>query len=176
MLMLKLECEVIDRNPDFKMQGRDYLRQIDYDAGTVRCGTRCIPCGTAISPPVTRQRRQRLNADERLVLDKLVASFRQGSEKLQKHVDFLYAKGSVYHIENGYLLYHGAVPMTDEGNLPPKRLRAIPCGAARCWITVTCAPAWAILRRRARRQRQAGRTFCGICGAASSPRCLAAAP
>ena len=48
------------------------------------------------------------------VLDKLVASFRH-SEKLQKHVAFLYAKGSVYHIENGCLLYHGAVPLTDEG-------------------------------------------------------------
>ena len=48
------------------------------------------------------------------MLDKLVASFRH-SEKLQKHVAFLYAKGSVYHIENGCLLYHGAVPLTDEG-------------------------------------------------------------
>ena len=36
VLMLKLEAEVIARNPDFEMQGRDYLRQIDYDAGTVR--------------------------------------------------------------------------------------------------------------------------------------------
>ena len=41
------------------------------------------------------------------MLRKLVQSFRQ-SEKLQQHVEFLYAKGSVYHIENGNLLYHGA--------------------------------------------------------------------
>ena len=52
-----------------------------------------------------------LNDDERLVLRKLVESFRQ-SERLQQHVEFLYAKGSVYHIENGNLLYHGVVPMT----------------------------------------------------------------
>ena len=29
ILMLKLECQVIDRNPDFKMQERDFLRRID---------------------------------------------------------------------------------------------------------------------------------------------------
>ena len=37
------------------------------------------------------------------------------AKSCKKHVAFLYAKGSVYHIENGCLLYHGAVPLTDEG-------------------------------------------------------------
>lgn len=56
----------------------------------------------------------KLNPDEQLVLHKLVQSFRQ-SERLQQHIEFLYAKGSVYHIENGNLLYHGAVPMNTKG-------------------------------------------------------------
>ena len=43
------------------------------------------------------------------MLRKLVQSFRQ-SEKLHQHVEFLYAKGSVYHIENGNLLYHALCP------------------------------------------------------------------
>ncbi len=50
----------------------------------------------------------------------MVQSFRQ-SEKLQQHVEFLYAKGSVYHIENGNLLYHGAVPMTKKGTFAVER-------------------------------------------------------
>ena len=61
-----------------------------------------------------------LNDDEKLVLRKLVQSFRQ-SEKLQQHVEFLYAKGSVYHIENGNLLYHGVVPMTVKGSFAVER-------------------------------------------------------
>ncbi len=61
-----------------------------------------------------------LHPDEQLVLRKLVQSFRQ-SEKLQQHVEFLYAKGSVYHIENGNLLYHGAVPMTSRGTFAMER-------------------------------------------------------
>ena len=47
-------------------------------------------------------------------------SFRQ-SEKLQQHIEFLYAKGSVYHIENGNLLYHGVVPMTQKGTFAVER-------------------------------------------------------
>ena len=31
ILMFKLECHVIDRNPDFQMQERDYLRRIDWE-------------------------------------------------------------------------------------------------------------------------------------------------
>ena len=70
-----------------------------------------------------------------MVVERLVASFRQ-SAKLQQHVRFLYAKGSVYHIENGNLLYHGAVPMTAAGTLPPSGLkggcmRAVPDGLLR---------------------------------------------
>ena len=116
ILMLKLECEVIDRNPDFKMQGRDFLRRIDYEAGTVDYFGKIYPLRDRNFPTVDPENPARLNADEKFVLDKLVASFRH-SEKLQKHVAFLYAKGSVYHIENGCLLYHGAVPLTDEGNV-----------------------------------------------------------
>lgn len=43
LLMFKLEAQVIARNPDFGMQGRDYLNQIDYKAGTVRCKGQVYP-------------------------------------------------------------------------------------------------------------------------------------
>lgn len=35
--------------------------------------------------------------------------------KLARHVRFLYAKGSVYRIENNNLLFHGAVPLDENG-------------------------------------------------------------
>ena len=43
ILMFKLECHVIDRNPDFQMQGRDYLRRIDWSKHTVRIGEKEYP-------------------------------------------------------------------------------------------------------------------------------------
>ena len=120
ILMLKLECEVIDRNPDFKMQGRDFLRRIDWEKHTVRIGEQDYPLRDTAFPTVDPADPAALNDDEKLVLRKLVQSFRQ-SEKLQQHVEFLYAKGSVYHIENGNLLYHGVVPMTAKGSFAVER-------------------------------------------------------
>ena len=114
ILMFKLECHVIDRNPDFQMQERDYLRRIDWEKHTVKIGEKEYPLRDTSFPTVDPADPAALHPDEQLVLRKLVQSFRQ-SEKLQQHVEFLYAKGSVYHIENGNLLYHGAVPMNTKG-------------------------------------------------------------
>ena len=120
ILMLKMECKVIDRNPDFKMQGRDFLRHIDWKKGTVTLNGQTYPLRDTSFPTVDPADPAALNEDERLVLRKLVESFRQ-SERLQQHVEFLYAKGSVYHIENGNLLYHGVVPMTKNGSFAVER-------------------------------------------------------
>ena len=93
ILMFKLECQVIDRNPDFQMQGRDYLRRIDWDAHTVQVGEKSYPLRDTSFPTVDPADPAKLNPDEQLVLHKLVQSFRQ-SERLQQHIEFLYAKGS----------------------------------------------------------------------------------
>ena len=115
VLMLKLEAQVIARNPDFQMQGRDYLNQMDFMAGTVTCGGRVYPLLDADFPTVDPERPSKLTRREQNVLRDLVRSFME-SERLQRHVQFLYSHGAVYKICNGNLLYHGAVPMTPDGD------------------------------------------------------------
>ena len=114
ILMFKLECQVIDRNPDFEMEGRDFLRRIDYAAGTVLAGGKRYPLLDDDFPTVDPADPARLSASEREVMDALCRSFTE-SEKLQRHIRFLYTKGGVYHVENGNLLFHGAVPLTESG-------------------------------------------------------------
>ena len=116
ILMLKLECEVIDRNPDFQMQGRDYLRRIDWEKHTVKIGEKEYPLRDTSFPTVDPADPAALHPDEQLVLRKLVQSFRQ-SEKLQQHVRVLYHKGSMYTIFNSNLLFHGGIPMNADGTL-----------------------------------------------------------
>lgn len=120
VLMLKLEAQAIARNPDFQMQGRDYLNHIDYAAGTVRCAGRTYPLLDCDFPTVDPAHPARLTRREQNVVRSLVRSFRQ-SERLQRHIKFLYAHGAVYKIMNGNLLYHGAVPMTAEGGFAAER-------------------------------------------------------
>lgn len=115
ILMFKLECQVIDRNPDFQMQGRDFLRHIDYENGTVERFGKVYPLRDTHFPTVDPKDPAKLTAEEVDVLQRLVESFHH-SERLQRHVQFLFAKGSVYHQENGNLMYHGAIPMTKDGD------------------------------------------------------------
>ncbi len=116
VMMLKMEARVIARNPDFQMQGRDFLNHINYKEGTVACGGKEYPLLDCGFPTVDPECPIRFTEDEAAVLEDLVQGFRK-SERLQRHIQFLYAQGAVYKCCNGNLLYHGAVPMTKEGDL-----------------------------------------------------------
>ena len=115
VIMFKLECAVIDRNPDFELEGRDFLRRIDFAAGTVEVEGKRYPLQDDDLPTVDPADPARLTPAEEEVLASLRRSFTD-SERLQRHVRFLYAKGGVYHIENGNLMFHGAVPLTESGS------------------------------------------------------------
>ena len=120
LLMFKLEAQVIARNPDFGMQGRDYLNQIDYQAGTVRCKGKVYPLLDRDFPTVDPAAPTDLRPQEQALVEELCRAFTQ-SERLQRHVQFLYAHGAVYKVFNGNLLFHGAVPMTEDGDFAPER-------------------------------------------------------
>lgn len=115
MIMFKLECQVIDRNPDFEMEDRDLLRRIDYGAGTVNVDGKIYRMLDTDFPTVDPRHPDRLTVEEQELVDTLCHSFME-SERLQRHVHFLYAKGGVYHVENGNLLFHGVVPLTESGS------------------------------------------------------------
>ena len=114
IMMLKLEAQVIARNPDFDLQGRDFLNHIDFAAGTVDYFGPTYPLLDCDFPTVDPANPAALTADEEKITAELVRSFAE-SERLQRHVQFLYAHGAFYKMCNGNLLYHGAVPMTEDG-------------------------------------------------------------
>ena len=124
VMMLKLEAQVIARNPDFAMQGRDFLNHIDFAAGTVAYHGTVYPLLDCDFPTVTPADPTALTAEEQYILDWLVRSFAE-SERLQRHVQFLYAHGAFYKICNGNLLYHGAVPMTEDGAFASIRFEGV---------------------------------------------------
>ncbi len=114
VMMLKSEAAVIARNPDFQMAGRDYINRIDFENGTVDVAGTRYPLLDRDFPTVDPGDPTAFTEGEGEVLRDLIRGFRH-SKLLQKHVQFLYSAGSVYRVINGNLLYHGAVPMTEEG-------------------------------------------------------------
>lgn len=114
VIQLKLEGQLIERHPEWDMQDRDVFRKVDFEKGTVKL------CGNTYElldrnfPTVRSEAPLELSEDENELMSVLTSSF-QHSEKLNKHIRFLYSKGSMYKTVNGNLLFHGCIPMDENG-------------------------------------------------------------
>jgi len=115
MIQLKLEGQLILRHPEFHMEDRLLLDKIALDKGTVKIDGKEYEMKDKYFPTLYPDDVYRLTPEEEDVVDRLTYSF-VNCEKLQSHVRFLYANGGLYKIFNGNLLYHGCVPMTEEGD------------------------------------------------------------
>ena len=116
VMKFKLDGQVIMRNPWFNMDDRLVLNQIDYEKGTITLGGKEYALLDNHFPTIDPQEPYRLSEAESLVMERLAGAFVR-CEKLQRHVKFMYSKGGMYKIYNGNLLYHGCVPMDENGEL-----------------------------------------------------------
>ena len=114
VLLFKLEGQIIQRHPEFDMEGRLLLENIDLKAGTVRLEDGTWPLVTRDFPTLDPEHPYELTASEQRIVDKLVSEF-TGSDHLRRHVEFLFRHGSMYLVRNGNLLFHGCVPMNEDG-------------------------------------------------------------
>lgn len=115
IIQLKLEGQLILRHPEFHMEDRLLLDKIDLQKGTVKIDGKEYELKDQNFPTLNPADAYGLTPEEADVVDRLTYSF-MNCEKLQNHVRFLYANGGLYKVFNGNLLYHGCVPMTEEGD------------------------------------------------------------
>ena len=116
MILFKLEGQKIRRNPSFNMDDRLLLDKVDYQNRTVEIDGVTCPMLDTDFPTVDPKDPYALTPQEDALINTLTRSFRH-SEKLQRHVRFLYSKGSLYRVYNGNLLFHGCIPMAADGRL-----------------------------------------------------------
>ena len=127
IIQLKLEGTLIKRHPEFKMNERLLLDKIDYEKGEILLEGKKYKLVDKYFPTIDPKDPYKLTEKEEEVVKKLTKCF-MNSEKLQKHIRFLYDKGNIYKIYNGNLLIHGCVPMNQFGdfvemNLEGKKLK-----------------------------------------------------
>ena len=115
IIQFKLEGEIIKRHPEFDMADRMVLDFINYETGTVKLDGKEYPILCDYFPTVDPADPYRLTEEERLVVERLMTGF-LNSERLQKHVQFLFSKGSMYLSYNDNLLFHGCVPLNPNGS------------------------------------------------------------
>ncbi len=110
MIRFKLEDNVMMRNPGYNMQGNTKLDKINFDELSW-CGCKL---NTDEFPTINRDNPLELTEEEQEVIENLKHSFLH-SEKMQRHLKFLFAKGGIYLCYNGNLLYHGCIPLDEDG-------------------------------------------------------------
>lgn len=115
MIQFKLEGQLIMRRPEFGMQDRLLLDKIDYEKKTIQIDGKTYDMKDTDFPTVNPENPYELTPEEEQVMDRLKHAFTR-CEKLQRHVRFLFSKGGLYKVHNSNLLYHGCVPMDEEGN------------------------------------------------------------
>ena len=115
IIQFKLEGQIIKRRPEFEMEDRLLLDKIDYEKKTVRIDGVNYPMKDTDFPTVDPNDPYRLSPEEEEVMERLSQAFRR-CDKLQKDIRFLFSKGSMYKIYNSNLLFHGCVPMDEDGN------------------------------------------------------------
>ncbi|GAA6394935.1 fructose-1,6-bisphosphatase [Clostridiales bacterium] len=115
IILFKLEGQKLVRCPEFNMSDRLLLDKIDYETKSITISGVTYPLEDCDFPTVDPADPYALTPEESQVIDQLTASF-QRSEKLQQHIRFLYSKGGLYKVFNGNLLFHGCIPMAEDGS------------------------------------------------------------
>ena len=115
VLLFKAEGQAILRHACFDMHDRLLLDKMDLSAGTVTLVDGSVyPLRTRDFPTLNPSDPYAFSEDEQRIMDELVQEFTH-SDNLKTHINFLYTHGAMYMVCNGNLLFHGCVPMNEDG-------------------------------------------------------------
>lgn len=116
IIALKLEGLLILKHPEYNMEDRLLLDKIDYENGTIMIEEKKYELKDKNFPTINPENPYELTKEEWQMISKLKTAFMQ-SRRLAEHMSVLYNKGGMYTIYNSNLLFHGCIPMTEDGNL-----------------------------------------------------------
>lgn len=115
VIQLKIEGKIIKKRPQYEMEDRLVLDKIDYNNGTIKLGNKEFVLNDHDFPTIDPANPYHLTNAEQEVIEKMTETF-LGNEKLQQHAHFLFANGSMYLNFNNNLMYHGCIPMNNDGS------------------------------------------------------------
>ena len=103
ILQFKIESQLFERYPLWKMQDRELLKHIDYKKGTITIEGHVYDMRSCHFPTIDPKNPNALTSEEQALIDKLQQSFTT-SERLQEHIRQLLLHGRMYRIINNNLL------------------------------------------------------------------------
>ena len=124
IIQFKIEAAVISRHPEFHMEHRNLLDKMDLKKGTVIWNGQEYKLLDTNFPTVDPADPFRLTPAEQNVISRLVHSF-TNSKALARHMECLFAHGSLYLVHNNNLLYHGSVPLNEDGTFASMEIQGV---------------------------------------------------
>lgn len=115
VILFKLEGQTIRRHPNWHMDDRLLLEHVDAERGVAVVDGREYELRTRDFPTLEADDPYALTPEEQHVMDNLMNAVRS-SDKLRRHVGFLFEHGSTYLVHNGNVLFHACVPMNEDGS------------------------------------------------------------
>lgn len=115
VILFKLEGQLIQKYPDYELDHRLLLDKIDWETETILIEGETYKLQDTHFPTIDPANPYALTEEEQHIVTQLQTAFLH-CEKLQKHVHFLLNQGSIYKVFNGNLLYHGCMPLDENGD------------------------------------------------------------
>ena len=116
IIQFKLEGQLVLKHKSYKMEKRALMHLIDPEKGTI-----LLPDGKEYElldkefPTVDWANPYELTQGEKEMMDRLSSAFRN-CEKLQNHMRMMLDVGGLYKVYNGNLLFHGSIPLNEDGS------------------------------------------------------------
>jgi len=125
VMQFKLEGQLIERNPQWDLDHRRLMHRIDYENGTIEIDGRTYTLRDTNFPTVDPKKPYELSDDESNCLAYLKHSF-LNSQKLQEQMKFMVGHGSMYLQRDDCLIFHGCVPVDEDGEFLPLQVNGQP--------------------------------------------------
>lgn len=114
IIQLKLDGQLIEKHPEYHMNHLQWLKNTDFNRYIVYYDNKDYKLNDTFFPTIDVSNPLKLTKEEESLMNTLQSSFLR-SERLQKHIQYIYAHGNMYKIFNGNLLFHGCIPLNVDG-------------------------------------------------------------
>jgi fructose-1,6-bisphosphatase III len=170
IIQFKLEGQLIERNKEFEMDDRRHLHLIDYQRGTIILNEKEYLLKDNHFPTIDPKIPYELTPDEQELTNNLMRNFTH-SEKLRKHMRCIYANGSLYLVKNSNLLYHGSVPLNQDGSFKKVKIQGIEYSGKKLFDKIGQVVRQAYYEERKTKEKRYGQDFIWYlwCGPSSPP-------
>ena len=105
---------MIKKHPEYNLNDRLLLDKMDLKKGFVLIDGKKYEINDTNFPTINQENPYELTSKEKEVMDRLTESFIH-SPSLNNHINFLFSKGEMYTVFNNNLLFHGCIPMNEDG-------------------------------------------------------------